>query len=161
MSKCVLSTDRATNPTPMLRAQQIGDTLGKGAFGTVFRGLNVKTGEVVAIKQIEKKLIREDQMPQIMVLALPAQRPWSLRCTLVLKSGVPSKSWNSCRTCTIPTSCSSLTTRIPPSISISSSSKPTLPALRTVLWHRHIAHLVGASLGLTLGMSKAATFTIR
>jgi hypothetical protein len=33
----------------------------------VFRGLNIKTGEVVAIKQIEKKLIREDQMPQIMV----------------------------------------------------------------------------------------------
>jgi serine/threonine protein kinase len=55
------------------RAQQIGDTLGKGAFGTVFRGLNIKTGEVVAIKQIEKKLIREDQMPQIMVPHTPQQ----------------------------------------------------------------------------------------
>ncbi len=41
--------------------------MGKGAFGTVFRGLNIKTGEVVAIKQIQKGLIREDQMPQIMV----------------------------------------------------------------------------------------------
>ena len=31
----------------------IGDLLGKGAFGSVFRGLNLETGEVVAIKQIK------------------------------------------------------------------------------------------------------------
>eukprot|EP00158_Paraphelidium_tribonemae_P004665 Partr_v1_DN26898_c2_g1_i3_m40903 putative mitogen-activated protein kinase kinase kinase len=32
---------------------QLGDCIGKGAFGTVYRGLNVDTGEVVAIKQFE------------------------------------------------------------------------------------------------------------
>ncbi|KAI8325399.1 Pkinase-domain-containing protein [Martensiomyces pterosporus] len=31
---------------------QLGDAIGKGAFGNVYRGLNLRTGEVVAIKQI-------------------------------------------------------------------------------------------------------------
>lgn len=69
------------------RTQQIGDTLGKGAFGTVFRGLNIKTGEVVAIKQIEKKLIREDQMPQIMVYLHILRQPFFVNiyfCILLL-----------------------------------------------------------------------------
>ncbi|KAI9142655.1 hypothetical protein BKA69DRAFT_1065643 [Paraphysoderma sedebokerense] len=32
---------------------QLGDCIGKGAFGSVYRGLNLETGEVVAIKQIK------------------------------------------------------------------------------------------------------------
>ena len=32
---------------------QIGEALGKGAFGTVYKGLNIETGETVAIKRVE------------------------------------------------------------------------------------------------------------
>lgn len=45
---------------------QIGDILGKGAFGSVFRGLSTKTGEVVAIKQLDKELLPEQQLPVLM-----------------------------------------------------------------------------------------------
>ncbi|KAI9505815.1 kinase-like domain-containing protein [Coemansia spiralis] len=34
---------------------QLGDIIGKGAAGSVYRGLNLRTGEVVAIKQIRKE----------------------------------------------------------------------------------------------------------
>ena len=33
--------------------QQLGDCLGKGAFGSVYRALNWGTGETVAVKQIK------------------------------------------------------------------------------------------------------------
>eukprot|EP01102_Stenamoeba_stenopodia_P020116 TRINITY_DN7742_c0_g1_i2.p1 TRINITY_DN7742_c0_g1~~TRINITY_DN7742_c0_g1_i2.p1 ORF type:complete len:641 (+),score=97.16 TRINITY_DN7742_c0_g1_i2:458-2380(+) len=38
--------------------QQVGDRIGKGAFGEVFKGLDVATGKFVAIKQIQKKRIK-------------------------------------------------------------------------------------------------------
>ncbi|KAJ9051580.1 Protein kinase of the Mitotic Exit Network, variant 3 [Entomophthora muscae] len=35
-----------------LNEYQLGDCIGKGAFGTVYRGLNMETGEAVAVKQL-------------------------------------------------------------------------------------------------------------
>jgi hypothetical protein len=40
---------------------------GKGAFGAVYRGLNMETGEVVAIKQIRLSNIPESELQSIMV----------------------------------------------------------------------------------------------
>jgi serine/threonine protein kinase len=34
--------------------QQLGERLGKGAFGEVFKGLDLTTGQFVAVKRIEK-----------------------------------------------------------------------------------------------------------
>lgn len=53
---------------------QIGELLGKGAFGRVFKGLDTKNGIFVAVKQIEKALISESQLPSIMREAELLQR---------------------------------------------------------------------------------------
>jgi serine/threonine protein kinase len=45
---------------------QFGDTVGKGAFGKVYRALNVDTGDFCAIKQIEKGNISPQYLPGIM-----------------------------------------------------------------------------------------------
>ncbi|KAJ3016185.1 hypothetical protein HKX48_004168 [Thoreauomyces humboldtii] len=45
---------------------QIGDCLGKGAFGCVYAALNMKTGEVVAVKQIRTANILKSDMTLIM-----------------------------------------------------------------------------------------------
>lgn len=46
------STPKAQDVTE-LKDYQLGDCLGKGAFGSVFRALNMGTGETVAVKQIK------------------------------------------------------------------------------------------------------------
>jgi serine/threonine protein kinase len=45
----------ASTPDPDRRigSYQIGEALGKGAFGTVYKGLDIETGETVAIKRVE------------------------------------------------------------------------------------------------------------
>lgn len=46
-----------TTPNPSqdaeLKNYQLGDCVGKGAFGSVYRALNMETGEAVAVKQIK------------------------------------------------------------------------------------------------------------
>ncbi|KAE8255600.1 hypothetical protein A4X13_0g2984 [Tilletia indica] len=49
-----------------LSRYQLGDCLGKGAFGHVFRGLNWTTGETVAVKQIKLGNIPKSELSEIM-----------------------------------------------------------------------------------------------
>lgn len=48
-------------------AQQLGDCLGKGAFGSVYRALNWGTGETVAVKQIKLADLPKSELRVIMV----------------------------------------------------------------------------------------------
>lgn len=44
---------KAAQDVAELKDYQLGDCLGKGAFGSVFRALNMGTGETVAVKQVK------------------------------------------------------------------------------------------------------------
>ncbi|MCJ1422518.1 hypothetical protein MMC29_000398 [Sticta canariensis] len=44
---------KAAHDVAELKDYQLGDCLGKGAFGSVFRALNMGTGETVAVKQVK------------------------------------------------------------------------------------------------------------
>lgn len=46
--------------------QQLGDCLGRGAFGSVYRALNWSTGETVAIKQIRLADLPKAELHTIM-----------------------------------------------------------------------------------------------
>lgn len=47
--------------------KQLGDCIGKGAFGSVYRALNWNTGETVAVKQIKLVDLPKSELRVIMV----------------------------------------------------------------------------------------------
>lgn len=49
------------------KPQQLGDCLGKGAFGSVYKAFNWNTGETVAIKQIKLTDLPKSELRVIMV----------------------------------------------------------------------------------------------
>lgn len=62
-----LSNHDANHLIYLLADQQLGDCLGRGAFGQVYRGLNWTTGETVAVKQIQLGNIPKSELGEIMV----------------------------------------------------------------------------------------------
>lgn len=61
------SVSTPQEPPKSIAQYQLGDCIGKGAFGSVFRGLNMETGEVVAIKQVKLTDIPKSEVDVIMV----------------------------------------------------------------------------------------------
>ncbi|KAI9798306.1 MAG: hypothetical protein M1833_004878 [Piccolia ochrophora] len=60
-------THKAARETAGLEGYRLGDCLGKGAFGSVYRALNVGTGETVAIKQIKLADLPKSELRVIML----------------------------------------------------------------------------------------------
>ncbi|KAI9295050.1 hypothetical protein K502DRAFT_349422 [Neoconidiobolus thromboides FSU 785] len=50
--------------------QHLGDCIGKGAFGSVYRGLNMQTGQVVAVKQIMISHLNQSAVESIAEISL-------------------------------------------------------------------------------------------
>ncbi|KZV66238.1 hypothetical protein PENSPDRAFT_755870 [Peniophora sp. CONT] len=60
------STGTSAGSAKLLNDYQLGDSLGKGAFGQVYRALNWATGETVAVKEIQLSNIPKGEIGQIM-----------------------------------------------------------------------------------------------
>ena len=58
--------------------QQIGATVGKGAYGMVYQGMNMETGEIVAIKQLRITNVPKDHLSSIMVRLAGRDVCWML-----------------------------------------------------------------------------------
>ncbi|KAI9573496.1 hypothetical protein HD554DRAFT_2013230 [Boletus coccyginus] len=60
------SSPSHSGASKLLNDYQLGDSLGKGAFGQVYRALNWATGETVAVKEIQLSNIPKGELGQIM-----------------------------------------------------------------------------------------------
>ncbi|MBW0466232.1 hypothetical protein O181_005947 [Austropuccinia psidii MF-1] len=63
---CSSSSMSSIAPPTSLPDYQLGEVLGRGAFGCVFRALNWFTGETVAVKQVGLSNIPRSELPEIM-----------------------------------------------------------------------------------------------
>ncbi|KAF2662178.1 hypothetical protein K491DRAFT_585543 [Lophiostoma macrostomum CBS 122681] len=61
------SAQRAAQDVEGLRDYQMGPSLGKGAFGAVYKALNFLTGEAVAIKQVRTENLGAAELKNIMI----------------------------------------------------------------------------------------------
>ena len=52
--------------------QRLGECLGKGAFGSVYKAFNWGTGEAVAVKQIKLADLPKSELRMIEVRSLPS-----------------------------------------------------------------------------------------
>lgn len=59
------TAQRAAQDVAGLKDFQLGDCLGKGAFGSVYRALNWGTGETVAIKQVRMENLGASELKNI------------------------------------------------------------------------------------------------
>lgn len=50
----------------MLTPQQVGNCVGRGQFGAVYRSLNLSTGQMVAIKRIKLDGIKLEEVNDVM-----------------------------------------------------------------------------------------------
>lgn len=50
--------------------QQLGDRIGKGAFGAVYKGLDIQTGSFVAIKRVPRRQGLDEAQLKVRCLAL-------------------------------------------------------------------------------------------
>jgi len=51
--------------------QMLGDEIGKGAYGRVYKGLDLENGDFVAIKQVSLENIAQEDLNIIMVCLWP------------------------------------------------------------------------------------------
>ncbi|ODQ64325.1 hypothetical protein NADFUDRAFT_67070 [Nadsonia fulvescens var. elongata DSM 6958] len=63
---CSTPRQKLRRSTPALNNYSLGDRLGKGAFATVYRALNLSTGETVAVKQSNLADVRTSDLAAIM-----------------------------------------------------------------------------------------------
>jgi serine/threonine protein kinase len=61
------TAQRAAADVEGLKGYQLGDCLGKGAFGSVYRAINWGSGETVAIKQVRLGDLPKSELRVIMV----------------------------------------------------------------------------------------------
>ncbi|TFK39077.1 hypothetical protein BDQ12DRAFT_630265 [Crucibulum laeve] len=65
-SRPVSTSGPKASSSKSLNDYQLGDSLGKGAFGQVYRALNWATGETVAVKEIQLSNIPKSELGEIM-----------------------------------------------------------------------------------------------
>ena len=61
------AAQRAAADVEGLKGYQLGECLGKGAFGSVYKALNWGTGETVAVKQVRLADVPKTELRVIMV----------------------------------------------------------------------------------------------